>query len=337
MTEPVRDAAAPAADAAARPAADAAAASPGALLRRWREAQGLHVAMLAASLKVPPRRLEALEADRWSELPDPAFTRALAQSVCRVLKRDPAPVLALLPRPDGSRLEQVAAGVNAPFRERPGVIEPGMGQALRRPAVWVVVALLVAALVVMFWPARLDDVPLPAPVGVEGGAGGQRGQEPGRAAADGAARDSVARGAPDSAAAEAPPPPAPPPLADAPAARGAPAATSAGTGSAAAAGEPVSAAPAVVPAGAPVGQPEAVSQAVLALRASAPSWIEARDAGGRVVFSRTLQPGESVSLDAALPLRLTIGNAAATELSVHGRPFDLAPHLRGNVARVDLP
>lgn len=336
MTEPVGDAAAPAADAAARSAADAAAASPGALLRRWREAQGLHVAMLAASLKVPPRRLEALEADRWSELPDPAFTRALAQSVCRVLKRDPAPVLALLPRPDGSRLEQVAAGVNAPFRERPGVIEPGMGQALRRPAVWVVVALLVAALVVMFWPARLDDVALPAPVG-EGGAGGQGGQEPGRAAADGAARDSVARGAPDSAAAEAPPPPAPPPHADAQAARSAPAAPSAGGGSAAAAGEPISAAPAVVPAAAPVGQLEAVSQAVLALRASAPSWIEARDAGGRVVFSRTLQAGESVALDAALPLRLTIGNAAATELSLHGRPFDLAPHLRGNVARVDLP
>jgi cytoskeleton protein RodZ len=82
---------------------DEAAGSPspvtaGTLLRHAREAQGLHIAALAAALKVPQRKLEALERDEYGALPDPSFTRALALSVCRSLKIDSAPVLALLPK-----------------------------------------------------------------------------------------------------------------------------------------------------------------------------------------------------------------------------------------------
>ena len=86
--------------------AGAAQRSAGRLLREAREAQGLHIAALAAAIKVAPRKLELLEADRFDELPDATFTRALAQTVCRALKIDPAPVLALLPPPPGHRLEQ---------------------------------------------------------------------------------------------------------------------------------------------------------------------------------------------------------------------------------------
>ena len=60
--------------------------------------QGLHIAALAAAIKVAPRKLDALENDRYDELPDATFTRALAQTVCRTLKIDAAPVLALLPQ-----------------------------------------------------------------------------------------------------------------------------------------------------------------------------------------------------------------------------------------------
>ncbi|HYE38489.1 MAG TPA: helix-turn-helix transcriptional regulator, partial [Ramlibacter sp.] len=49
----------------------------GALLRDAREAAGLHVATLAANLKVPVRKLEALEEDRYDLLPDAVFVRAL--------------------------------------------------------------------------------------------------------------------------------------------------------------------------------------------------------------------------------------------------------------------
>ena len=72
-------------------------ASAGALLRAARERQGMHVAALAAAIKIPQRKLEALESDRLDELPDATFARALALTVCRALKIDPAPVLAVLP------------------------------------------------------------------------------------------------------------------------------------------------------------------------------------------------------------------------------------------------
>ncbi|MDB5966089.1 MAG: hypothetical protein JWQ72_2589, partial [Polaromonas sp.] len=78
--------------------------SAGSLLRRAREAAGLHIAALALALKVPVKKLEALEADRYDELSDAVFVRALAASVCRNLKIDPAPVLQRLPATATPRL-----------------------------------------------------------------------------------------------------------------------------------------------------------------------------------------------------------------------------------------
>mgnify|MGYP000700471163 CR=1 FL=1 len=80
----------------------------GRLLREAREAAGLHIASLAVSLKVPVRKLEALEADRYDLLPDAVFVRALASSVCRALRVDPAPVLLKLPEAAPNRLKSGA-------------------------------------------------------------------------------------------------------------------------------------------------------------------------------------------------------------------------------------
>ena len=60
------------ADAGAPPATTA-----GGLLRQARQAQGLHIAALAAAIKVTPRKLELLESDQFDQLPDATFTRAL--------------------------------------------------------------------------------------------------------------------------------------------------------------------------------------------------------------------------------------------------------------------
>ncbi|HRH89477.1 MAG TPA: helix-turn-helix transcriptional regulator, partial [Rubrivivax sp.] len=89
-------------------ATESAGASAGALLRAARERQGMHVAALAATIKIPQRKLEALEADRYGDLPDATFTRALALTVCRALKLAPEPVLALLPQTGGKPLADVA-------------------------------------------------------------------------------------------------------------------------------------------------------------------------------------------------------------------------------------
>ena len=90
--------------------------SAGTMLRQAREASGLHVSTLAVALKVPSRKLEALEADRYDELSDAVFVRALAASVCRNLKIDPAPVLLRLPASRGPQLAPSEGGINEPFR-----------------------------------------------------------------------------------------------------------------------------------------------------------------------------------------------------------------------------
>lgn len=288
-------------DVAAAGAGPAPAGSAGSLLRQAREAQGLHIAALAASLKVPPRKLEALERDRYDELPDPAFTRALAQSICRTLKIDAAPVLAQLPRAvDGGRLDQVAVGLNTPFRERPTAAEPAVGNLLSHPVVWVVALLLLAAAAIYFWPATT-----PAP---------------------------VLPGAPDvtlvpsPSTADAPPaaPAVPQPQAQAEPPQAAPAASEPVVETVHSAPEPTA------------SEPAAPVPGMLALRVSDASWIEVTDGGGRVLLSRTVQPGEAVGLDGRLPLRLTIGNASATEVLLRGQPVDLTANTRDNIARLEL-
>lgn len=129
-----------------------AAATAGGMLRTARQAQGLHIAALAASIKVAQRKLEALEGDRYDELPDMTFTRALAKTVCRSLKIDATPVLALLPQLGDQGLDKVHQGLNAAFRDRPGRIEPTDLGVLLRPALWLPLVLILAAGAVYLLP-----------------------------------------------------------------------------------------------------------------------------------------------------------------------------------------
>ena len=107
--------------------------SAGTLLREAREAAGLHIAALAVSLKVPVRKLEALEADRLDLLPDAVFVRALASSVCRTLKMDPGPVLDRLPQTSAPRLIRDSGGINTPFRAPSDGRNPSWLDQLSKP------------------------------------------------------------------------------------------------------------------------------------------------------------------------------------------------------------
>lgn len=129
--------------------------SAGAMLRAAREAQGLHVAVLAASIKVPQRKLEALEGDRLGELPDVTFARALAKTVCRALKIDPQPILDRMPDLSGHGLDKVHQGINATFRDRPDRAAPiELSSALKRPAVWLPLLIVLAAGFVFLMPQQ---------------------------------------------------------------------------------------------------------------------------------------------------------------------------------------
>lgn len=284
--------------------------SAGALLRAARERQGLHIAALAAAIKVPPAKLDALEHGRYGELTDTTFVRALAQSVCRVLKIDAKPVLDLLPSAGGAPLAKVEKSLHAPFRERPGRADPTGDKIWHQPVFWIVLVLLLAAGGFVWWPNRpswLPAFPAPgkaAPVAVE-------------------SRPAVpAKSAP---AVEAPP------RGEAATPSPAPAVETAASG-AAVMTETVHSAP--PPATADAAQ--AVPAGLAVVRASEPSWVEVSDARGAVLLSRTLQPGESVGLDGPLPMRVTIGNGPATELVLRGKRVPLAAAGRDNVVRMEL-
>jgi cytoskeleton protein RodZ len=114
------------------------------MMRHAREAKGLHLTMLATTLRVPPERLKALESERWTDLPDLVFARALAMSVCRQLKIDPAPVLGAMPDADPRRSVRVTAAISEPLG---GMASPSSN--LQRT--WLMVGL--GALVLVLWVA----------------------------------------------------------------------------------------------------------------------------------------------------------------------------------------
>jgi len=285
-------------------AAAASAPSAGAMLRAARERRGMHIAALAAAIKVPQRKLEALEADRYDELPDMTFTRALAQSVCRTLKVDMQPVLDRLPQTTvaSPKLEHVGTGLNAPFRERPGRTEPTDWGWLRKPVVWGTLLVLAAAVALAFLPERWLGGVLPARM--PGAAAPATAPAPAVSETVTLPTPAVAPATPAASAVVEPPPAA----ASVPASAVVPTST---------------AAPAAAP-------------SMLAFSAGAESWIEVQDARGQMLLSRSLAAGESVAIDGTLPLRVTIGNATATQLRFRGNPVDLVRHTRDNVARLQL-
>jgi cytoskeleton protein RodZ len=127
----------------------------GALLRAYRESHGLEVDALAQALRVPVQKLSALEQDRLDDLPDAMFARALTLAVCRHLKTDATPVLALLPGQDMTRLApKNERGLNSPLH-RPSFLPQSSFVVVVNyfsPMRWAAVFFLVIALFVGFWP-----------------------------------------------------------------------------------------------------------------------------------------------------------------------------------------
>lgn len=284
------------------------------MLKAARERQGLHIAILAATIKVSPRKLEALEQDRHEDLSNASFVRALAQSVCRSLKIDPLPVLALLPVPEPTPLERSVGSLNAPFRDRPGRTDSTISGGSSRPVLWTGALLLLAAAAVYFvpppWWASMLRIP-------------------DRVAATGpaAVKPPVGESEPSTRPTFAP---APEVIASAPSTPGDVVPTSPRAASA------VVAEVVTQPVPAAASSPPAVTTGRVLLSANAVSWVEVVDSDGKVLLSRTLMPGEAVDVDGTFPLRLKVGNASGLQVALRGRPVDLTSYTRDNVARLEL-
>ena len=297
----------------------------GALLRDARQAQGIHIAALAASLKVPVQKLEALEQDRFDLLLDAVFVRALASSVCRILKIDPEPILQRLPPLDVAKVTSQNRGINAPFRSHNGGWGSSLRMQLSKPVIWVGLAFLLGALVLIFLPvvqqgattgrlsgveissktsplhpfpgATIPDVPPKdaSPVVQSNTTGGQSLQS--------AASEAV----PSSAAASMP-----------------------------AVVQPLTSASAVASAENTAHAADTSANSVAIFSATAESWVKVTDAKGVVVLSRTLQAGESASAAGVPPLSAVIGRANAMQVQVRGQVLDLSPLTKNNVARFEV-
>jgi len=308
--------------------------SAGAMLRAAREARGLEIDALAQLLKVPERRLVALEADRYDELPGLAFVRSLAQSYARQLGLDATKVLAVLPLSGTppQQLENVSRGLQTPYRE--GVSGNTFGRSGAGQPEWLKPAYLLPALLLLaalaFWFAP--------PMGsVFGGLGWPAADAPAGSASGASEVPPVAASGVVGDGADVPPGGvlvSAPTAVVAPLTSALPIVPAASVPAAPPVSETVHSAPmdtAPASASAPLA-----AAGVVVVRTTGESWVEVRDAGGTVLLSRTVMPGEVIGLDGAMPMRMKVGIASVTQVSVRGEPFSLAPFTRGNIANAVL-
>lgn len=297
----------------------------GTLLRQAREAARMQLPVMAATLKVPQHKLEALEADDYAAFPDHVFMRALAMSMCRSLHIDAEPVLALLPHREIKSLAGKGAGINEAVKVRSNFKGAGTpldsGSNSTRKIIAGVLVLLAAAAAVYFVPFHqpADNAGGSAvPVAVHEQAGDAV-QESALVALPAAqVTESVETPLGSAAAVNGPP------------TDSAPVAPAEGVASVASSG--AQAAAATTETAASVN----AAAGLLVLKVNTgQSWVKVKDGAGKVVLEKTLNKDETATAEGQLPLSVIVGNAKGTQVTVRGEPLDIS-NTRDNVARFEV-
>jgi cytoskeleton protein RodZ len=312
-------------------------------------------------MRISPRQVEAIEADRYGDLPGAVFVRGFVRNYARLLRLDPVPLLHAL---------EPALGGDVPLRahEIAGTL-PETNRRSHGRFWWLVIAIVIvlAALAALYewWRARSgaeDIVPpgadvltpaTPQPPGpaipppqdavplaperlhdtppVQGAAPlpPQQGGA-GMSAAQRALPMSSSRGE-----GSVSPSPGAAPMSSAQET------TSMSPVQGAAATSPSEPAPAALPVAGAEEPPATAAQAItgsgrMQIEAVADSWLEVRDGDGMVQFSGTIAAGATRSFEAKPPLQVVVGNASGVHITYNGRPFDLASHATRNIARFRL-
>ncbi len=296
----------------------------GLLLRHAREAVPMHVEALAGVLKVPVKKIEALERDDWDAMPDLAFTRALANSVCRYLKIDAEPVLALLPSAPQRAPEAPAVLAEdkalAASRLKLSLAATGERSKFGRWFLALVMVLLIAAALAGLafaaglqpstwsqkWPFLARETQAET-----GAASAEVGELQGRALTH---EDLAQETAPQTNAALAAASPA----------------TSAATAT------HIAASPAPALTSTATGVQIADRADVLSLHATADCWVQVRDAKKSLQLSRLLRAGERAQIQSAAPYQLWIGKAEALQISWNAQPVEALQGKMGT-QRLTLP
>lgn len=331
--------------------------SAGTQLRAAREARELSIADVAYALKLNPRQVDALEADRFDLLPGPAFARGFLKNYARFLELDPQPLLEAIDQAGAGSAIELAPVSNAQGtmptadeRFRPSVV----------PAAMVAFALMIVVAAGWYFdwfqqPTIVAEEPQPLPAlqaapkeqaaAVPDAAAAA--EPPATTAAEPARMDGQAPAAPAGSVVASPAPAsvgapvvAPPEaltaktdggkLAEADARKAQPAAS-------ATANTPASTLQQPAPGEAEkVAVAPASGQHSLVFRFGEDAWVEVRDESGRVILSRIGKAGTAEEVQGRPPFSLVIGNAAKVVLEHDGRPVDLGPHTRVSVARLRL-
>lgn len=278
------------------PPAAAPAPRPGRMLAEARAAKGMTLAEVAAQLKLSPSQVAALEADDYGSLPGPVFVRGFIRNYARLLDQDPEQLSGSLNLPQGSAPAAAAIPVS---RDIPF---PARKSATWLPyaAILVLAAILVSVYEVFY--AAPPEVVVLAP---------QPAAEPVTDAAAPLAASS-------------------PEVLPAASAVIAETVATAGTQEMPVA-EP---APPNEDAGAQAPVPSGMAEVHFVFEAA--SWVEVRDRSERVLLSQLNAAGTQQRVAGRPPLSVVVGNARDVRMTFNGKPFDLAPHTRVEVARFVL-
>ena len=289
----------------------------GAQLRAAREVHGLSIETVAQQLKLAPRQVRALEEGDASQLPGRTFIRGFARNYARLLQLDAESIVAALPDAEAVVVADPTATPTRPMGELPPS-QPRERPAWPRMALLLVMAALAA--VAAYYELGLGDRLHPADSATLERAKVERPADP--------------IGPPPGDAIPLPNPvvpAAPQPGGSAPTAAADPT-TLSGPLASPTTTLPITAAnmPALPPA-------SAGGTATLVIRYAGPAWTEVRDANGQRLLLVTGTPGTSETVNGTPPFELTLGNATQVGIDWRGAAFDLAPHIKANVARVRLP
>lgn len=270
-------------------------------LRLAREARGLQIGDIAQMLKLGGRQVEALESGQWQHLPGQTFIRGFVRNYARLVQVDSVPLMLLL----DAVLEKPADNL-AIQDVRPASMPMSGNSGSRRDRVVILIGASMVALATLIYfliPPDLGSI------------------------RDNAQRllDSISRKEAPVAAVPVADPVFPP----------------------GATPQQIMNPQALAPAetSTPPSLQSNIPTAVVTSEVAAPqmrflfekdSWLEVRDRDNKVVFSQRLPAGSEQALSGQGPLSVTIGYAPGVRIFWHGQAVDLAPHTKGDVARLVL-
>ena len=294
--------------------------NPGGVLAAERERQGLGPADIAQRLHMSVAQVEALERGEYAKLPRGTFLRGFVRNYAKLVgvpaddllasladagPRDPAPRIVVPSQ--NIRFDPLSERMSSPYMKAGALAALVMAIGFGAMYWWLFVRTAPPAV-----PARKAPEAAPAPVATPATAPVPRPAAP-----------------PPPVVAEARPEPVKTPVIPAPAP------------------EPPKAAAAKAPAAekrAPDPVPTAMvgslvsseSGATLKFRFKGRSWVEIRDARGKVLLTGLNDAGSETAVSGVPPFRVVVGNAPEVKMFYNDREYGLEPYMHEAVARLTV-